>query len=237
MSWKHLSRDQQFKALAITDQIVIGPCERRWAAFFSLSGPQSVNGAPKSSSINAVSTGTTGAKLSFTVPANCNYTLKTATFVSDAIGGQAMNLIINRVASGINYNIATYTTNGVWFGDVPLFPGDIVQWFCSTAIASSTADLTLNFVANPECYRATISFKGPAVLDQGFTIYPGQDPQLIMYDDVGESFKEEIHAIAPALGATLEIMQIIMDKPCWDRMHSQQEIDDASSVVNRSWGR
>src|SRR5271165_6523711 len=175
---QHLSREQTSIALAVSDKVLTGSHDRRWAVILGLSGPQSLNGVPTNVQNQNTSTATTGIKCTFQVPVGCNGTLKSASFFETTGTLVVAALQINPAGAGGIATIAQYTTSGAWIGDIPLQSQDIISWNVTTAIASSVSDFRLNMISAAENYRATVSFKGVAVIDQGFTLYPGQDPQI-----------------------------------------------------------
>jgi hypothetical protein len=60
-------------------------------------------------------------------------------------------------------------------------------------------------ISAPLQNRITLAFGMPAVLDQGITLYPGAAPLYLTMDMIGQSIREEIHAIttvgAQSIGA------------------------------------
>lgn len=207
-----LLRSQTFTALGTSDKTVLGPNPRRWALIISVSGPVGAQGKSDAAVAQAQSTAAAGIILTYTVPAGVTATLDVAGFVSDAVGGQVAGLYVNRVGGVGNILFLQGTTQANFSGKLLLGPGDKVLWNVITPVAASTADFSLLLTLTPQSFRTTLSFIGPAIQDQGLTLYPGNKPIILLYDHIGQALREEIHAIAPQVGATIEIIEIFLGK-------------------------
>lgn len=56
--------------------------------------------------------------------------------------------------------------------------------------------------------RFTISFGDAAVLDKDITIYPGQAPLILRYDDFGGAITEEIRAISAGAAQFVSVVEM-----------------------------
>jgi hypothetical protein len=64
------------------------------------------------------------------------------------------------------------------------------------------------YIGAPLTNRFTLSFKGPAVLDQGITLYPLTAPFYLTFDHVGEAIHEPIQAISAVAPQNVNVLEI-----------------------------
>jgi len=64
------------------------------------------------------------------------------------------------------------------------------------------------YISAPATNRFTLSIKGPAILDQGITIYPGQAPFYLTYERIGQAIREGIQAISSGAAQNVNIWDI-----------------------------
>jgi len=61
-------------------------------------------------------------------------------------------------------------------------------------------------IGSPVANRVTLSFGGPAVLDQGVNLYAGGPPLFLVWDHLGNSMREEVRAISTVANATIGVV-------------------------------
>lgn len=198
-------RDQRYVTLSQSSKQLVGPNTRRKALI--ITAPSSpTDEANSTSTINgAVDTSTTGVKSNYTVPAGQLATLLGATFVETT--GTGVVARVQVVRSGTTINLATFTTSG-YYGGFALLAGDVVQWNVTTAVGASVSDFTLSVAPEQLNGRVTISFIGPAVVDQGINLAPGGMPLVLSAEHYGDALQNEVYAIANAGSPTIGVVDI-----------------------------
>ena len=63
-------------------------------------------------------------------------------------------------------------------------------------------------ISAPLSSRITLDFGGPAVLDQGIVQYPGTQPLVLLYQQIGEALHEDVFAIGAVGSQTVGWMEI-----------------------------
>ena len=63
-------------------------------------------------------------------------------------------------------------------------------------------------IGAPLTNRVTLSFGGPAVLDQGITLYPLGQPLLLLFDYLGDALHEDVFAITTAGAQTVGFVDV-----------------------------
>jgi len=167
---------------------------------------------PQSILFPNASTGAVGTIGTYTVPAQSTAVIQSAIVGSHTGTGAGVALQINR--GGTILNLIASTVAWAFQGPVSLLAGDIVTFSCYTAVASSTCDITLSLLVGPLTGRVTLGFRGPAVLDQGLTLHPGQDPLLLLADHIGQAIREDVSIIGAIAGVQiggLEVLEVDCD--------------------------
>lgn len=198
-------RDQRYHTLSQTSKQILGPNTRRHVIV--ITAPPSLPDEQTYSNglAPAVDTSTTGIKLAYTVPVGQQGLLLSATFVETTGTGVVAAL---QVVRGVTtYTIYSATTLG-YFGGFALQPGDTVQWNVTTAVASSVSDFTISAGQDQASQRITISFIGPAVVDQGINLQPGTLPLVLSEDQWGDSLTGPIYAIANAGSPVIGVLDV-----------------------------
>lgn len=199
-------RDQRFVALGQTSVQLVGPNMRRKSVIISappaLPDEQTNTGAFGS----AVDTSTTGAKTNYTLPAGQQGILAGATFAETT--GTGVVAALQVVRASVTYTLASYTTSGQYSGAFVLQAGDKVQWNVTTAIGASASDFTLSVALDQLSQRVTISFIGPAVVDQGINLAPGGMPLTLSAENIGDAITDPIYAIANAGSPSIGVIDL-----------------------------
>ena len=212
----NLYRDQQTKTIGTSAGQLAGSNPRRWAFWVSVNG--ATNETPVASTVIAslADTSTTGVKLSYTVPTGKVAIINSASKVNRTGTGIIAQLEI--IVGGTTIRVFPVTNSDVYTGNITLKAGDSIQWNVTTAIAGSTNDFSISVSEYNLETRVSLSFSGTAVLDQGITVYSGSDPLLIMYDHIGQGFREDISAISNVAGVSVSIIDVFeVDCPCTER--------------------
>jgi hypothetical protein len=199
-------RDQRLVNVGTTDGVFMGSNPRRRMLIISCPVPTDQAVVADNTLVAAASTATTGVKASYTVPAGVQAELESATVFSDAVAGVVSALQLVRAAT--TFNLASYTTNGQFLGPVPLQAGDVIQWNCTTSQAVSTSDYSINVRRNNVPARVSISFIGPAKLDEGINLYAGGPPVVLLPEDVAQGVREEIRCIGSITGLTVGVVEL-----------------------------
>lgn len=203
---KNIFRDQRIINPTTSDGPFMGSNGRRRMLIISCPAPVDTPYTSDNSLANNVSTATLGIKLTYTVPAGVQATLTSATVAADVGTGVVSNLQLVRGAQ--TYNLAQYTTQGQFLGNLPLQAGDVIQWFVLTPIAASSSDFTINVQRNVVPGYVSVSFKGPAVLGEGLNLYAGGTPVILLPEDVAQGVREEIRCIASIAGLSVAVVEL-----------------------------
>lgn len=199
-------RDQRRISVGTTDGLFMGSNPRRRMLIISCPVPTDQPVVADNTLVAAASTATTGVKATYTVPAGVQAELESATMFTDAVAGAIAALQIVRAA--VTFNLVAYTSNGQFLGPVPLQAGDIVQWNVTTTAIAGTADFSINVRRNNVPSRVSISFIGPAVLDEGINLYAGNEPVVLLPEDVAQGVREEIRCIGSVAGLTVGVVEL-----------------------------
>lgn len=199
-------RDQTFTTLSTASKQIAGPNPRRKAVVITAPSASDTPTISDGTVTDAASTASTGAKSSYTVPAGTEAVLNSATFFDSS----AITAIcaLELVRGGLTYTLASYTGSGIFAAPVPLQAGDIVQWDCTTLLAASTADFTINVTRENAQNVITISFSGPAVLNQGINLNPNTLPLTLDTGIYGDALTGAIYAIAAVGTPTIGVLDI-----------------------------
>ena len=63
-------------------------------------------------------------------------------------------------------------------------------------------------IGSPLTNRVTLSYGGPAVLDQGITLYPTNQPLLLLFDYLGDAMHEDVFAITTGGAQTIGFVDV-----------------------------
>ena len=203
---RNIFRDQRIVTPGTVDTPFLGSNPRRRMLIISCPAPADQPYASDNSLVATVATATVGVKASYTVPAGVSALLTSATVLSDAVAGVVSALQLVRAA--VTYNLASYTSNGQFVGQIPLQAGDVIQWNVTTPQVASTSDYSINIERNNVPAYASISFIGPAVLGEGLNLYAGGPPCVLLPEDVAQGLREEMRCIASVAGLTVAVVEL-----------------------------
>lgn len=206
MRLQGLRRDARNVSVATSSTQLLGPNLNRFGIIVSAPVPAIGVIVSDGTMTKDADTSSIGAKSTYTVPAGVQAYLTSASAFSTAVGGQVSALQIVRGATTIN--ITAVTTSGSWQGRIPLQAADVVRWNVTGAAALSTSDYLIAIERDRSGQRVTLSFGGPAVLDQGVNLYAGMDPLVLCYDQLGSALHEDVAAIGTPSAATVGIVDI-----------------------------
>jgi hypothetical protein len=163
--------------------------------------------------VHAASAVATGDVLSFTVPAGQNALLTSAGWTIAAGGTPTVGLTL--VRGGVTFLVNVITVNQTQVMNLPLTSGDTVNMHVYVGAAATTIDAFLGISGGSSSGSVTLSFAGPAVLNQGLNIYPGNQPLVLTGDHIGQAFREDIRGIADTAGQQVNVIDISeIDCPC-----------------------
>lgn len=78
-----------------------------------------------------------------------------------------------------------------------------------TSLIGTNPKRTGVLIVAPSSNRISISLTGPAVLDQGLTIYPSNLPMHLRHEDFGDSLCNEIRAISALAAQNVTIIDLM----------------------------
>lgn len=220
-----LWRNESIVTVNTTDTKLLGSNPRRWGVIFGTPVATVVASAQSFTSKTVWGTGiddtTLGAKLTYTTPANTQSILTGMYYFQKTGAGVAVafNAIPNGGATTKIKNNPV-TDNMVSFG-LPLLPGDAVEVRVVT-VGTGTIDAWIGVqeFTTPSASSTTdntvfISTDGPAAVNSGMPLHPGNDPFMMTYEHIGQAIREEIRAIATSTAVGLTIWDIFeVDCPC-----------------------
>lgn len=198
--------------LGLTDVEIAPPNDRRIAMI--ISPPPLVIGAgqPLTTFSPAVSVGTTGVKATLTVPAGQTYRVTGASTVSTTAPAALIRLQIVRAAVTLSvWDSGTTLSPPIGFDLLPL---DVLQWNVIVIGAAGVADFYLSAEPLNSNARVTLTYQNPPVLDAGINLYAGQQQYILDAKLIGQSIREDIHAVANVAGTIIGVMDIFTDCPC-----------------------
>ena len=222
-----LYRNENLVTVGTTDSKLLGSNPRRWGVIFGTPIGSSVSGyvQPTDGTVSghALDTTTTGNKLVYTCPANTTALVEGAVWVN--LGGTAPSMrLVFTPNGGSSVFFGNPIAGGTVFNTgVAMSAGDTFAWNCSTIGAGSTIDAAISVLQYPPASAGStdntvfISTDGPASVNGGMPLHPGNDPFMMTYEHIGQAIREEIRAIAANTPVTLTIWDIFeVDCPCSD---------------------
>jgi hypothetical protein len=204
---ERLLRDQHTVTAGTSDVQLVGPNPKRKAIIIDglvqASGPFQV----LTQILHNASVAALGNVLTYTTPANA---FAEVTYTSGVLtGGAPATVVLNQTVSG--NTVQTLVNTGNWFQNLDLvMPASSAANLNVTVVgAAGTMDLSLQVKQYNAPARATLSFLGPAVLDNGINIYSGTLPLIILDEWAGIAIQEEIHVIANVAGTIVSFVELI----------------------------
>lgn len=210
-----LARQSLTALVGTTDSPLLGPNPRRKGLILCAPAAarepvRRVNALVVGADANAV-----GVKLSYTCPSGCEATVTAATCYVRA--GTPI-LTLQLVSGAGTAGIITVTSNSSFPGQYQLLSGNTIQWNVTTGGGvGALVDATFGVLEQRPQDRYTVSFAGPAVLDQGPTVYPGQQPLCVLREDVVRGLTEEVRAVSaggPQTVTVVELFDFLEEVPC-----------------------
>jgi hypothetical protein len=204
-----LLRDQRSVVVGTSDTRLLGPNPKRKSVVISAPPVGQNAQTPDGAQSHNASSAAAGVILTYTVPAGQQGVLDSASCIATVGGTQAVALQITR--GGTTTFLFLASPNGNFVGPLALLAGDIIQWNVTTAVAATTVDVSIFVRLNPTQSRVSVEFNGPAVLDQGITLYPGTLPFQLVEEYFGQAIHEEVRAIASVAGVNVNILEFFTD--------------------------
>lgn len=201
-----LLRDQQVVSVGLSSVKLAGPNMKRKALLIGAPIPNSAPFANASAAVAAADTSTGGVKLTYTVPAGRTATLTFAS--SSLVAGPAPTVTLQAILGGVTVTLAGGVVPQTFLDRVPLKAGDTVRWNVTVVQVASTTDFVLGIEEELPPVRVTLGFNGPAVLDQGITIYAGTLPLQLVDEFIGEGIREDVTAIASQAATNITVVDI-----------------------------
>lgn len=232
---RELHRAQTSTALSTSDAQIAGPNPRRYALIID-APPLNVSGQlAKGVTASTVDVSTTGIKLTYTVGAGVQGYLLSVSWTLTAGAAPTIALELKRGAT--TFKLILAVVQGVTSVPMSLLAGDKIQLDVTTGGVAGTADMTINASEDQLGGQVTVSFTGPAVLNNGHNLYPGGSPLILTHDHIGQAIREDIHAIAASGTPTITVTDVFeVDCPCLDSSREAPSPVQATGKVG-NYGR
>lgn len=209
-----LARQSVTRTVGVTDSPLLGPNPGRRGLILCAPAADRDPYQRLIRNVAFADASTTGDKLVYTCPAGVQAEVVTA-WTYYQLGAPTVNLFV--AVAGVRSFVQTFTATGSYFGVLALGAGDQAGFQLMIAAGAGTGiDCAVSVRQLRAQDRYTVGVAGPAVLDAGPTVYPGQEPLCVLQGEVAQSVTEEIRAIsanAPQSVTVIELFDFLEELP------------------------
>lgn len=205
-------RNFAFFSVGTSDIEIAPPNDRRIAMIISPPPLIIGNGQPLLAEQHNTSIAATGITTQLTVPVGQNYHLDYASYFVTA--GSPATVALQIQTGGNTITLQTLAGSGVYQNGIDLQGGDIIQFNVTVLGAGGTADFVIALSPQSSNSRVTLSYQNPAVLDHGINLYAGQQQYILDWGVIGQSIREDIHAVANIATTIIGVLDIFTSCPC-----------------------